>query len=101
MAIALGAAQTPSETYAGPTVTGSAPFLAQTNPVNFGPSVTFLANMPLETAETILGNAQSQNIFHLMGNMCPYFSSSTGFGVEEYPLPPGANITQVQVKAFP
>jgi len=99
MILALGAAQTPSETYAGPTATGSAPFLAQTNPVLFGPSMTYLANMPLETAETIPGNSQDQNIFRLMGNMSPYFSSPVGFGVQEYPLPPGANITQVQVGA--
>jgi hypothetical protein len=97
MILALGAAQFPSETYAGPTATGFPPFLAQTNPVVFGPSMTYQANMPLETAETIPGNPQDQNIFHLMGNTSPYFSNPAGWGVQEFPLPPGANITQVQV----
>jgi hypothetical protein len=32
-----------------------------------------------------------------MGNLSPYFSNPIGFGVAEYPLPPGANISQVQV----
>jgi hypothetical protein len=32
-----------------------------------------------------------------MGQLSPYFPNPTGFGVNEYPLPPGANIAQVQM----
>lgn len=45
----------------GPTATGAAPFLAQTNPA---PS---LPNLPMQTSEPISG-ANRRNIFHLMGN---------------------------------
>jgi hypothetical protein len=89
--------QTSPELWTGPTATGRAPFLAQTNPVSFAPTVTFVPNNPLETAEPIMGQAQNQSIFQLMGNLSPYFSNPIGFGVAEYPLPPGANISQVQV----
>lgn len=90
--------QTSPELWAGPTATGRAPFLAQTNPVSFnGPTVTFVPNTPLETAEPIVGASQNQSIFQLMGQLSPYFPNPSGFGVNEYPLPPGANITQVQV----
>lgn len=89
--------QTSPELWAGPTATGRAPFLAQTNPVSFAPTVTFVPNNPLETAGPIIGQAQNESIFQLMGNLSPYFSNPIGFGVAEYPLPPGANISQVQV----
>lgn len=89
--------QTSPELWAGPTATGRAPFLAQTNPVEFASTVTFVPNQPLETAVPIVGASQNQSIFQLMGQLSPYFSNPTGFGVNEYPLPPGANITQVQV----
>jgi hypothetical protein len=90
--------QTSPELWAGPTATGRAPFLAQTNPVFFVPTATFVPNNPLETAEPIIGQAQNKSIFRLMGNLSPYFSNPSGFGVNEYPLPPGANISQVQVR---
>jgi hypothetical protein len=90
--------QTSPELWAGPTATGRAPFLAQTNPISFGPSATYVPNTPLETALPIVGNTQNQSIFHLMGQLSPYFPNPIGFGVQEYPLPPGANITQVQVR---
>ena len=32
-----------------------------------------------------------------MGQLSPYFPNPTGFGVDEYPLPTGANISQVHV----
>jgi len=83
--------------WAGPTATGRAPFLAQTNPVSFAPTATFVPNTPLETAVPIVGQGQNQSIFQLMGQLSPYFPSPSGFGVAEYPLPPGANITHVQV----
>lgn len=89
--------QTSPELWAGPTATGRAPFLAQTNPVSFGPSVTFVPNTPLETAVPIVGAAQNQSIFQLMGQLSSYFPNPSGFGVDEFPLPPGANITHVQV----
>ncbi|KAK9349871.1 histidine phosphatase superfamily [Lipomyces doorenjongii] len=81
--------QTTPNNYAGPTVTGAAPFLAQTNPAPFG-QVAYVPNAPLQTSEPIVG-AQERNIFHLMGNLSPYFSPENGFGVDEYSLPEGAN----------
>jgi hypothetical protein len=89
--------QTTPELWAGPTATGKAPFLAQTNPVSFEPTVTFVPNTPLETAESIVGQGQNETIFHLTGHLSPYFPNPSGFGVAEYPLPPGAKISQVQV----
>ncbi|KAG4430431.1 hypothetical protein IFR05_014086 [Cadophora sp. M221] len=89
--------QTTPELWAGPTATGRAPFLAQTNAISFDPTATFVPNTPLETAIPIVGQQQNQSIFHLMGQLSPYFPNPSGFGVSEYPLPPGANITQVQM----
>lgn len=89
--------QTSPELWAGPTATGRPPFLAQTNPVFFAPTATFAPNSPLETGEPIVGQGQNETIFHLMGQLSPYFPNPTGFGVAEYPLPPGANISQLQV----
>jgi hypothetical protein len=89
--------QTSPELWAGPTATGRPPFLAQTNPVSFAPTATFAANTPLETAEPIVGQGQNESIFHLMAHLSPYFPNPSGFGVAEYPLPPGANISQLQV----
>lgn len=90
--------QTSPELWAGPTATGRAPNLAQTNPVSFAPSVTFVPNNPLETAMPIVGAQQNESIFQLMGQLSPYFANPEGFGVAEYPLPDGARITQVQVR---
>jgi hypothetical protein len=89
--------QTDNGLWAGPTATGRAPFLAQTNPVSFAPTATFVPNNPLETAQPIIGQGQNESIFQLMGNLSPYFPNPSGFGVHEYPLPPGAIISQVQV----
>ncbi|RDW64754.1 putative 3-phytase A [Coleophoma cylindrospora] len=89
--------QTTPELWAGPTATGRAPFLAQTNPVSFMPDATYVPNNPLETAAPIMGQNQNESIFHLMGNLSPYFPNAEGFGVAEYPLPEGANISQVQM----
>ena len=93
--------QTSPELWAGPTATGKAPFLAETNPVSFAPTATFVPNTPLETAEPIVGQGQNQSIFQLMGQLSPYFPNPEGFGVSEFPLPPGANISQVQVRNIP
>ncbi|OJJ45779.1 hypothetical protein ASPZODRAFT_143661 [Penicilliopsis zonata CBS 506.65] len=87
--------QTTPELYAGTTETGSAPFLAETNPVTFT-GVSYTPNYPLQTSEPIQG-ANGQNIFHWMGNLSPYYPSVDGFGVEEYPLPSGTNITQMHL----
>ena len=81
----------------GPTITGTPPFLAQSNPAPFGPSRSFVPNSPLETAQPISGAPSGSNIFHLLGNYSPYAPSPVGFGVDEYPLPAGANIAQVHV----
>lgn len=88
--------QTSPELWAGPTATGRAPFLAQTNAVSFGPSATYVPNQPLETAMPIVGNTQNQSIFQHMGYLSPYYPSP-GFGVDEFPLPRGAKIVQVQM----
>lgn len=56
----------------GPTATGRAPFLAQSNPAPFGVA-SFVANHPLETAIPIVGNTQNASIFQQMGNVSPYF----------------------------
>jgi hypothetical protein len=89
--------QTSPELWAGPTATGRPPNLAQTNPVSFAPSATFVPNTPLETAMPIVGARQNESIFQLMGQLSPYFPNPVGFGVAEYPLPEGAKIVQVQV----
>ncbi|QSZ30109.1 hypothetical protein DSL72_004629 [Monilinia vaccinii-corymbosi] len=89
--------QTTPELWAGPTATGRAPFLAQTNPVSFAPTVTFVPNSPLETAQPIVGQGHNESIFQLMGHLSPYLPNPSGFGVAEYPLPPGAKITQLQM----
>jgi hypothetical protein len=89
--------QTTPEVFAGPTTTGEiAPFLAQTNPAPFGQEASFAPNAPLETALPISG-ANNRSIFQLVGQLSSYFPNPVGFGVDEYPLPPGANITSVNV----
>ena len=89
--------QTSPELWAGPTATGRAPFLAQTNPVHFAPTETFAPSNPLETGTPIVGQNHNNSIFQLMAHLSPYFSNPSGFGVLEYPLPPGAKLSQVQV----
>ena len=99
----------------GYTATGVAPFLAETNPVTFGQQ-PYVPNSPLQTSEPISG-AKGKNIFQVMGNLryailllstrisviahkiclSPYHPSPDGFGVDEYPLPVGANITQMHM----
>ncbi|KAL9026293.1 MAG: hypothetical protein Q9196_005019 [Gyalolechia fulgens] len=65
--------QTTPEIYAGPTATGAAPFLAATNQAPFGATRSFVANTPLETALPIVGDTRNTGIFHLMGQLSPYF----------------------------
>ncbi|KAK5086378.1 hypothetical protein LTR05_003546 [Lithohypha guttulata] len=84
--------QTSPQIYPGPTKTAAiAPFLAQTNPAPIG--TLYSPNQPLETAVPISGNTNNSNIFQLMGQLSSYFPNPVGFGVNEYALPPGANIT--------
>lgn len=67
------------EIYPGPTATGRAPFAAQ------------------ETMAP-MGEKNNKTIQQLFGHLSPYSPNIIGFGVEEQPLPVGANITQVHVR---
>ncbi|KAG9835991.1 phosphoglycerate mutase-like protein, partial [Aureobasidium melanogenum] len=88
--------QTKPEIFAGPTPTGAAPFLAQTNLAPFA-GASYIPNSPLETQVPIAGNKNGSNIFQNMGQLSPYFPNPSGFGVDEYPLPPGAEIVQLNM----
>jgi hypothetical protein len=60
--------QTSPELWAGPTVTGKAPFMAQT--VTFDPTASYVPNAPLQTAIPIDGmSAQNESIFRMMGSV--------------------------------
>ncbi|KEF55159.1 uncharacterized protein A1O9_08813 [Exophiala aquamarina CBS 119918] len=90
--------QTSPQIFAGPTATGLiAPFLAQTNPAPFGQEASFVANAPLETNVPITGNTNRSSIFQLHGQLSSYFPNPVGFGANEYPLPPGSNLSQVHL----
>lgn len=79
----------------GPTATGAPAFLAQTR--MFDPTATFVPNEPLQTSMPIEGmKSGNESIFRMMAFLSPYFPSP-GFGVDEYPLPEGAEIVQVQM----
>lgn len=87
--------QTSPELWAGPTATGNPAFMAQTRV--FEPSATYVPNEPLQTSIPIEGmKSGNDSIFKLMGFLSPYFPSP-GFGVDEYPIPEGADIVQVQM----
>ncbi|KAH6898591.1 histidine phosphatase superfamily [Thelonectria olida] len=87
--------QTSPELWAGATATGKPAFLAQTRV--FNPTNTFIPNEPLQTAIPVEGQKEGkENIFANMGYLSPYHPSP-GFGVDEYPLPEGAEIVQVQM----
>ena len=90
--------QTTPQIYAGPTPTGEiAPFLAQTNPAPFGHGASYVPNTPLETALPISDNPNNASIFDNMGQLTTYQPNPAGFGVDEYPVPPGANISQIHM----
>ncbi|KAF2471100.1 3-phytase A precursor [Lindgomyces ingoldianus] len=78
--------------FAGPTQTGGAPFLAQTNVAPF-PGISYIPNTPLETQVPIPGNVHNHNIFQRLANLSPYFPNPRGFGVQEYPIPCGSIVT--------
>lgn len=87
--------QTSPELWAGPTATGKPAFMAQTR--TFDPTATFVPNQPLQTAIPVEGmGSENTSIFQMMGYLSPYLPSP-GFGVDEYPLPPGADLVQVQM----
>ncbi|KAF4988262.1 hypothetical protein FGRMN_9866 [Fusarium graminum] len=87
--------QTSPELWAGVTATGKPAFMAQTHA--FEPTATFVPNDPLQTSIPIEGMKEgNRSIFQMMGYLSPY-SPSTGFGVDEYPIPQGAEIVQVQM----
>ncbi|RWQ94221.1 histidine phosphatase superfamily [Paecilomyces variotii] len=83
------------DSWTGYTRTGAVPFLAQTNPAPFGLK-DISVNEPLQTSLPIEGAPDYDGIFKYMGELSPY-TPSPGFGVNEYPLPPGSNITKVQI----
>jgi hypothetical protein len=78
--------------FQGPTQTGDAPFMAQTNLAPFA-GVSYIPNTPLETQVPIAGNVDNKNIFQSLANISPYFPNLRGFGVNEYPVPAGTNVT--------
>jgi hypothetical protein len=41
----------------------------------------------------IPGNTENRNIFQRLANLSPYFPNPRGFGVDEYPIPAGSNVT--------
>lgn len=87
--------QTSPQMWAGPTATGRPAFMAQTR--TFDPTGTYVPNTPLQTSIPIEGmGTGNTSIFQMMGYLSPY-SPSPGFGVDEYPLPEGAEIVQVQM----
>ena len=88
--------QSTPEIFAGPTPTGSAAFLAQTNPAPF-PSITYIPPQPLETQVPIQGAPPGGNIYQLHGQLSHYFPNPVGLGVNEFPLPQGANISYLYV----
>ncbi|KAE9973995.1 hypothetical protein BLS_003315 [Venturia inaequalis] len=87
-----GVFQTTPEFFAGPTPTGVAPFLAESNPAPFA-SKSYIPNTPLETQVPIVGNTDNANIYQLHGQLSHYFPNPDGFGVDEFPLPAGSNIS--------
>ena len=87
--------QTSPQLWAGPTATGRPAFMAQT--VTIDPSATYVANQPLQTNIAVEGELGDEpSIFRHMGYLSPY-NPSPGFGVQEYALPPGAVISQLQM----
>ncbi|GAO18775.1 hypothetical protein UVI_02052590 [Ustilaginoidea virens] len=87
--------QTSPELWAGPTATGRAPFMAQSR--TFEPTATFVPNEPLQTSLPIDGmGSGNKSIFNMMGYLSPYVPSP-GFGVDEFPLPSGAELIQVHM----
>ena len=69
--------------------------MAQTRALD--PTATFVPNEPLQTSIPIKGMKDGDDsIFRMMGFLSPYHASP-GWGVDEYTLPDGAEIVQVQM----
>ncbi|RKK65730.1 hypothetical protein BFJ69_g16025 [Fusarium oxysporum] len=89
--------QTSPELWPGATATGKPAFMAQTRVFEPTAAVTFVPNDPLQTSIPIEGMKEgNKSIFKMMGHLSPY-SPSPGFGVDEYPIPEGAEIVQIQM----
>ncbi|KAK7571332.1 hypothetical protein V3481_018548 [Fusarium oxysporum f. sp. vasinfectum] len=89
--------QTSPELWPGATATGKPAFMAQTRAFEPTAAATFVPNDPLQTSIPIEGMKEgNQSIFKMMGHLSPYFPSP-GFGVDEYPIPEGAEIVQMQM----
>jgi len=83
--------------WAGPTPTGVAPFLAEEAVFDPFPSGGFIPNQPLQTAIPFPdARPDDENPFLMMANLSPY-TPSPGFGVSEHVLPAGAEIVQVHM----
>ncbi|KAK2923139.1 Histidine phosphatase superfamily, clade-2 [Fusarium oxysporum f. sp. vasinfectum] len=89
--------QTSPELWPGATATGKPAFMAQTRVFEPTAAATFVPNDPLQTSIPIEGMTEgNKSIFKMMGHLSPY-SPSPGFGVDEYPIPEGAEIVQIQM----
>ncbi|RKK86439.1 hypothetical protein BFJ68_g17152 [Fusarium oxysporum] len=89
--------QTSPELWPGATATGKPAFMAQTRVFEPTAAATFVPNDPLQTSIPIEGMKEgNKSIFKMMGHLSPY-SPSPGFGVDEYPIPEGAEIVQIQM----
>ncbi|RKK06336.1 hypothetical protein BFJ66_g15271 [Fusarium oxysporum f. sp. cepae] len=89
--------QTSPELWPGATATGKPAFMAQTHVFEPTAAATFVPNNPLQTSIPIEGMTEgNKSIFKMMGHLSPY-SPSPGFGVDEYPIPEGAAIVQIQM----
>ncbi|KAG5949716.1 hypothetical protein E4U53_005781, partial [Claviceps sorghi] len=85
--------QTSPELWPGPTATGRAAFMAQSGTWN--PTATYVPNEPLQTSMPIDGMpSRNESIFRMMGFLSPY-APAPGFGVDEFPLPAGAEVLQL------
>ncbi|KAF4416295.1 3-phytase A precursor [Fusarium acutatum] len=71
--------------------------MAQTRAFEPIAAATFVPNDPLQTSIPIEGMTEgNKSIFKMMGHLSPY-SPSPGFGVDEYPIPEGTEIVQIQM----
>ena len=68
--------------------------MAQTRTFDHGRS--YVPNSPLQTAVPVVGDQGRESIFKMMGYLAPY-EAGPGFGVDEWPVPDGGEIVQVQM----
>ena len=60
-------------------------------------STTYIPNSPLETQVPIEGRVGNGNIFQMHGQLSHYFPNPIGFGVDEFSLPDGAEVVQLNM----